>query len=545
MNVIVLLMLAGCPFAGTSEDAGQQDSRCVTDDDCGTGERCQNNRCSEIPFLCSVNADCSEGLVCEDGNCLEPCSIQNECTDSGSSTSVDAGSHENSDGGNRADSGSPTNVDGGDTAAPDASIMPPMDAGMSTDLDSGNISSEDSGISQQDGGSWTEDAGSSGWMDAGSPADSGQPQDAGALPDGGNIQMPFSSQSCEMPVTYERIGHTGGNVNFQRVSWSPDSEYALVIGYPAKLFRFDPSTDSLTLIGEASGEQWNVVRFSEDGQFALIAGNVTGDSSSPVLYRYTTAGGFEALATNGLFGGTRIQDIQPRPGSDSFGVLSDNGYGWNPMSTTSLGYAHEITIPESAADDLSTTYFGATNISQGASSFSWGKNLGSQIALAVSRYLELMYLDPALSSSTFSLQSHGNVGNLKKVIFHPDGEQAWILQWSGQGRVYAWEGSLHTDDDFGFTGWSMWDFSITEDGHWKIFVGRNGNIWFSDSPFRPITSNMFYNHPIPGFSNSPWSGDSNTYLHEAAFRPGKCEGLIVGDATQNQGLLIRFNLQEK
>jgi len=354
------------------------------------------------------------------------------------------------------------------------------------------------------------------------------PTDTGATGDG-----------CELPITYERIGHSAGAVDFYRISWAPSGESALVVGYPAKVYRYLTSDDSLTLLGETSGEQWNVVRFAPDGSYALIGGNSTGSSSEPVLYRVLEDDTFEELETGGLFSGSRIQDIQPRPGHETFGVLSDNGAG----ISASVAYAHELTLEPTSAE-VSTSYYSGVTISQGASSLAWGENLGSQIALGVSRYLELLYLDPSLSSSPLSLQSHGGVGNLKKVLFHPDGQQAWVLQWSGSGKVYAWEGSLHTSDAFGFSGSSMWDFAISDDGHWKIFVGRHGNVWLSDSPFRPISASQFYNQPIPSFEDAPWSGDSNTYLHEAAFKPGTCQGLIVGDSTQSQGLLIRFSLTD-
>lgn len=539
------ICFSACPLNGDlNPDAGNGAGYCVTDDDCGSGQRCLNNHCEARPLVCSIDSDCRPDEVCDNGTCVENCAVTNCSDPSGDGGGVDPTDSGGTDSGDDHDAGA--ELDAGTISDADSGTPPVMDSGTPPIMDSGSPPIMDSGPALDSGAPSP---------DAGSVVDSGTntsvPDAGGSDADGGGgspstdagTGEPFSSTACELPVTYERIGHSAGSLDFEHVSWAPSGAYALVIGYyPAKLYRYQPSDNSLTLIGEGSGEQWNVVRFAPDGSYALIGGNKTGSTSTPVLYRVLDDGTFDTMSTTGFFSGSRIQDIQPRPGYDTFGVLSDNGSG----NTASIAYAHELSTNTSTTD-ITTAYYNGVNISQGASSLAWGENLGSQIALGVSRYLELLYLDPSLSSGQLSLQSHGNVGNLKKVIFHPDRQQAWVLQWSGSGKVYAWEGSLHTnnDDEFGFSGYSMWDFSTTEDGHWKIFIGKNGNIWFSDSPFRPITANMFYNEPIPGFDDYPWSGDSNTDLHEAAFKPSSCEGLIVGEATQSQGLLIRFSLVEK
>ena len=38
------------------------------------------------------------------------------------------------------------------------------------------------------------------------------------------------SNQCMRPITYERIGHSGGDVDFYRVEYAPDGTYALIIG---------------------------------------------------------------------------------------------------------------------------------------------------------------------------------------------------------------------------------------------------------------------------------------------------------------------------
>lgn len=39
-----------------------------------------------------------------------------------------------------------------------------------------------------------------------------------------------------------------------------------------------------------------------------------------------------------------------------------------------------------------------------------------------------------------------------------------------------------------------------------------------------------------------WGRFAREYLNDIAWRPGTCEGLLVGDATSNMGLIVRFEL---
>ena len=162
----------------------------------------------------------------------------------------------------------------------------------------------------------------------------------------------------------------------------------------------------------------------------------------------------------------------------------------------------------------------------------------------MSHYTELVYFDPALAVDPFELQSHPNTGNLKKVIFDPTNDAvAWVLNWSAN-NVYTWEGSLRTapQNSYAMSGYTLWNFDVSSDGTWKIFVGRDANIWLSDSTWRPIQANRFYSEPIPGWTQPPWSGTNNDYLWDVAFKPGACEGIAVGDATSNQGTIAHFSL---
>ena len=48
----------------------------------------------------------------------------------------------------------------------------------------------------------------------------------------------------------------------------------------------------------------------------------------------------------------------------------------------------------------------------------------------------------------------------------------------------------------------------------------------------------------PGWDNPPFSADGNDTLDDVAWRPGACEGLMVGNATSNMGMVIRWRMQK-
>jgi hypothetical protein len=361
---------------------------------------------------------------------------------------------------------------------------------------------------------------------------------------GGGFSIPpvGDYSSCALPATYSRITHTQGNVDLTAVAYEPHGDYALVLGYPSELYRYDPGTKSLDHVASGGNDYWNVIEFAPDGSYALVGGADGYSSPDPVLYSYTEASGMAAITgitTGALYTPSRVSAIAHRPGTDSFAVLTDNLGTWPSQIT----YIHEFT-PDFSTGVHSWSYGGAQVSSQGSSSVAWGENLGQQVALATDRYLELFYYDPSLGSGNFSTLTT-NTGNLKKVLFNLDGSIAWVLQWSGSGKIYTWEGILRTDYDntFSFSGYTIWDFTTSPDGHWKVFVGRFANIYWSDSDWRPIDHAAFTNQPISNFDQPPYSATSNDYIHGVDWRPGSCDGLMVGDATSSQGTLILFELQ--
>jgi len=416
---------------------------------------------------------------------------------------------------------------GRDTGAADTgSTDTAADTGTDTAADTGT----DTGTGADTGA--TDTAADTGSADTGSA-------DTGSADTGSG----WSYADRTLPPTYNRVTHSQGPIDFTAVAWAPDGTYALILGYPASLYLYDAGTAEVTAVGSASGESWKALAFSTDGTYALIGGG-KGAIPTPVLYAYTEGGGLQAIsdligtADGKLPPTSRIQALSARPGTGAFAVLSDNAASWPSQIT----YMNQVT------PDLGGTwgwsFHGGANSDQGASSVAWGRDGDDDIALAVDNYLELFYFDPALTSGQFAVQSTPNTGNLRTVRFRPDGQVAWVLNWSGNGKVYTWAGVLRNDaqNSYAFGGWYRSTFDISPDGTWKVFVGSNGTVYFSDSPWQPIDGSRFHSEPIPSWDQPPWNGSSNDYLTGVAWRPGTCEGLLVGDATDAKGMIVRFSL---
>lgn len=75
----------------------------------------------------------------------------------------------------------------------------------------------------------------------------------------------------------------------------------------------------------------------------------------------------------------------------------------------------------------------------------------------------------------------------------------------------------------------FWNLGSHGDSSFMLFVAKQT---FRSCPHfanhKLFTSNEFGDVSILSFGDPPWQGDENTYLEAVAFRPGFCEGLIVG-----------------
>lgn len=360
-------------------------------------------------------------------------------------------------------------------------------------------------------------------------------------------EIPLSGSNCVWPPVYTRVVQFLEIGDFSKVVWAPDGSYALLIGGYDSLYRYDPDAETaLSAVAEGGTEYWEDIEFSADGSFALIGGGSTGSSPVPKLYVYTEAGGLSAIsditgtASGKMVGTSIIRDIAIREGTEQFTLLSDNN------GSNMIAYINQIAPNFEVDGTHQWEYSGGVNISQGARSIDWGTYFNLPIAIGCSNYINLITYYPSLPPADRLSVESTSTGNLKKVIFAPDGQVAWLFGWSGNLAV-AWNGVLQDSysDMHHFGSWSMSDFTHSPDGHWKFFVGKNGNAWMSDSPWWPIDDAKFYDSDIAGWDAAPWQGTSSDYLNSIAWRPGTCEGLIVGDAPSGKGEKISLGLIAK
>lgn len=332
---------------------------------------------------------------------------------------------------------------------------------------------------------------------------------------------------CTLPVSYHRVS-VNTDEDFTRVAYAPNGEYAIILSRDGNVYRYE--SNNLTQVHVGDDENLDAVEVVSNSEYALVGGWT--DAKTPLLYRLDDNGTELVPVATSLSGTFRIKDIQQRPGTDTFVLLSDNA-----DSSQGFAYAHLLT-PNWSTDVHTLTFYGATVVDQGAASIAWGKSGDTEIALATSYYLEMMLL----KDNVFALHAHEYTGNLRKVVFNKNRTVAWALQWVGTPTVYSWEGSLDSSDKGPMPGKYLSDFNTSPDGYWKVFVGEEGNVWFADSPWTPIDKNKFYDVSIPSFESSPWYGENGTYLNSVSWKPGTCSGLIVGDATNNKSMLIEFTL---
>ena len=359
-------------------------------------------------------------------------------------------------------------------------------------------------------------------------------------------EPPLVGADCQLPLTFSRVLHGIGNVDLAKVRWAPDGSYALLLSKTAKLYHYDPEAGTVELVDSRPIQRWFVIEFHPDGHYALIGGNQGSTTISPVLYRYSPSDGLQQITdVTGAAQGrlpdlSQIKDIAHRPGTDSFGILSDDAQGTGP------GWAYINLFEPDADSEEAWSYEGAVAIKREASGLAWGTSFGRQVALATSNDTQVITYDPEIPGAAVTVQDYPQFGYLHMPRFDPTGTVAWVTNVSSN-HVYTWDGTLKRGTGFDMVlspnGLKIRDWSVTGDGHWKIFVGRNGYTWLSDSAWYPKVSSQFYTNRIPDWEGGLWQGTANDEFRSVSFRPGTCEGLFVGDATaDNKALIGRFEL---
>ena len=146
-----------------------------------------------------------------------------------------------------------------------------------------------------------------------------------------------------------------------------------------------------------------------------------------------------------------------------------------------------------------------------------------------------------------------NTGNLSSVAAHPLGDYALVVSWSGR-RLFRFEaGQLNRSEEApNYPRQGLWRVAFQQEGQRALVVGRAGVAPVrgtvveyrhdeylcpnSDGPQCGLT-----NVSIPGFDARPYNADGNTYLHDAAFRPGCDGGAVVGHGG-GRGHVVRFQI---
>ena len=324
--------------------------------------------------------------------------------------------------------------------------------------------------------------------------------------------------------TYESIDQMVTTGNLVDVAFHPNGDYALVVESNGLVFRIDAADWSFSQVTNLSNLSIRGVDFNPDGTEALIVGHyVSGNLDEGRAYRWDHETQSIALLAEGA-----------KPGIPMWAVdFTDDG-----ASALVVGWYQ---IDASGGALLAYDYDPATGgLSIGAATNAWGPTdaswqAGGAEALITLGYNEaevMAYRPPAADpNKLLDTDYRGKGSNAQGVDHHPiDGFGVVI---DGHQNALKWDwGWTKVDLNANLVG-----INFNADGSRALLVGRTryvsgsyvGTVIEYSGVDGSFTSADFSDVSIPGFGAAPWGAGSNTYFNAVAFRPGRCEGLIVGN----------------
>lgn len=451
----------------------------------------------------------------------------------------------------------------------DTGLAPPSDAAVASEAGNDAATTRDAGLSDANSADASladaglADAGTvdAGLSDAGAAdasladatvtdagtADAGQrdaslsdagPADAG-LADAGvrDAGAPSGNLGCGSSLSYARITHNFTTSDVTAADFAPDGSFALTVARDGTVMRYRAQERDLVLVGKPASTSFSAVRFLAGGD-AVIAGACASGSGSaattvPCLYRYAAASGTL----------TRISPSQTVSGT-GFAGLASNGAG---TSVLGASFASNV-LYLYGYDGLSGTlaYAAGLGTTTGPTGVAWGRMNAREVALVSGGVngSEIVLYDPSAPQATRMVRVNSNYSNLGAVAARPGAEEFFLCDWSR--NLVRYDGTL-TALTSPFS--SCNGVAFSSDGANALFVGRPrgtpllGSVaLYRGTPGTFAAANVT-DVSVPSFSGNPYQADSNAQLLAAAWRPGACEGLIVGargNGTNLYGMVIRF-----
>jgi hypothetical protein len=321
----------------------------------------------------------------------------------------------------------------------------------------------------------------------------------------------------------------------QAVAWHPSGSYAIILSYEDDVFRLDAGAATMTLVGSVGASvRWRDLVFTQDGEHAVLLGNDT-SANEGRLYRFDHATQSISEMTSERFAGGTYEELSYAPDGQTATLLgAKHGTGY-------IAYVWAFDVATGRADAK------ATNTSAGCQGIDWATDVFGNPAQAIVcgvNGVDLMHID---GGGNF-VEHTSNAGNTSRIASRPQGDYALALCWSCN-KVYRFQqGIWNTDYDSPFLPGAL-QVEFSTDGMRAVLLGG-----FGGSP--PVGQVYEYRHDlmsqgefmdvsIPNFDAGTWAADTYVDFHDASWRPGCDEGLIVGGSntwSSTKAYVIRFSV---
>jgi hypothetical protein len=348
---------------------------------------------------------------------------------------------------------------------------------------------------------------------------------AGGSAGGGPVDMGF--------YTYKAVP-TYNIVNPPAAAWHPSGGYALVLANVDKLYRFDPSDDSLTEVGSAGAAvSLRDVVFTPDGSRAIVLASSTKSGVTQArLFAWDAATASLAEMPTEQLDGYTYQALAFSPDGTEARLLASK-----PNAGSYLAYVWPFD-PMTGRD---VTKVKATATSAECQDLAFATDGFGAPAVAVvcgGNGVDLFYIDKGGGIQKYP--SAGSAGNVSRIAARPQGDYALAIGWSGQ-KVYRFQQG-GWDTSFGSPKLpGIFDVAFSTNGERALLFGSKGSIY----EFRHdlLAQSEIGDVSIGGFSAPPYNATPNAHVNGVAWRPG-CDGgiLVAGESSfsAKMGIVIRF-----
>ncbi len=304
------------------------------------------------------------------------------------------------------------------------------------------------------------------------------------------------------------------------VAWHPSGNYALIVESSGKVLRVGADDWGVSQVDDVDHMQFAHLTFASAGNEALLVGYFNDGNSVQEgrVYRWDHGSGTLSHLADCDKPGVRFRGVAYRPDADEAAVIGYNG--------AQIIYVYRY---DPGLESLSIA--AATN-SYGPYDFAW-RHDGDEALIPIGENdAEVIAYRPPAPSENRLLATTYNGSNAMAVDYFPG--QNFALLIDGAANAFKWDGTW-TKVDLP-TGFYMAGLGFNSDGSRALLAGRaccSSNLTLRAVEFQAqngtFTASDFVDVSIPGFGASPWLGGSSSYMNGVAFRPGRCEGLMVGN----------------